>query len=477
MEMIAEKTDTETIDRIFGAQQKKALEMRQEAILERKKRLQKLRSWLLENRTAIQNAIYRDFKKPAGEVDGAEIFHLLSEIKLALAKLDQWAAAKKVDAPITFLGTRSYLRAEPRGVCLIISPWNYPLSLAVGPLISALAAGNTAMVKPSEVTPHTARLIATMAAELFDESVVSVLDGDAEVSKYLTSLPFDHIFFTGSPSIGKSVMKAAAENLTSVTLELGGKSPAFVTSTARIEEAAERIAFGKFLNAGQTCIATDYVLVDEKIADRLVKALKEKTVKLFAEKGQALRDSKHYTRMVSGKHWLRMNALLQDAVTSGATLEMGGEVDEDDRFFHPTILTNVAYNSRILEEEIFGPILPVITYSSLKDALKMVNTHAKPLALYIFSQSQHEQQQIEQATSSGAVCINDTAIHFLNNHLPFGGVNNSGTGSTHGHYGFLAFSHLKPVLKQRNGFTSISAMRPPYTKSVQRLMDWLFKMF
>jgi aldehyde dehydrogenase (NAD+) len=477
MEMMAEKTETGTIDRIFKAQQKKALEMRSEAILERKKRLQKLRNWLLENRPAIQQAIYSDFKKPAGEVDGTEIFHLLSEIKLATGKLDQWTAAKKVDAPITFLGTRSYLRAEPRGVCLVIAPWNYPISLAVGPLISALAAGNTVIIKPSEITPHTAHLIAIMAAELFDESVVSVLEGDAEVSKYLTSLPFNHIFFTGSPAIGKSVMKAAAENLTSVTLELGGKSPAFVTATARIEEAAERIAFGKFLNAGQTCIAPDYVLADEKIADRLVKALKEKTLKLFTEKDQALRDSKHYTRMVSSRHWLRMNALLQDAVSKGAKIEMGGEVNEEDRFFHPTILTNVAHNSRLLEEEIFGPILPVLTYSSLKDALKMVNSHDKPLALYVFSQSKSEQQQIAQATSSGAVCINDTALHFLNNHLPFGGVNNSGMGSTHGYYGFLAFSHLKPVLKQRNGFTNITAMRPPYTKGVQRIMDWLFKMF
>ncbi len=475
--MIAEKIETRTIDRIFGVQQKKALEMRQEAISERKKRLYKLRTWLLENRTAIQQAIYSDFKKPAGEVDGTEIFHLLSEIKLAIGKLDEWTTAKKVDAPITFLGTRSYLRAEPRGVCLIIAPWNYPFSLAVGPLVSALAAGNTAIIKPSEVTPHTARLIATMGGELFDESVVSVLEGDAEVSKYLTSLPFDHIFFTGSPAIGKLVMKAAAENLTSVTLELGGKSPAFVTAKARVDEAAERIAFGKFLNAGQTCIAPDYVLVDEKIATRLIKALKEKTEKLFTEKGQALRESKHYTRMVSSKHWLRMNALLQDALANGATLEMGGEVDEHERFFHPTILTNVAHTNRLMEEEIFGPILPIITYSSLQEALKMVNSHSKPLALYIFSQSQQEQQQIARTTSSGAVCINDTALHFLNNHLPFGGVNNSGIGSTHGHYGFLAFSHLKPVLKQRNGFTNISPMRPPYTKGVQRLMDWLFKMF
>jgi len=475
--MIAEKTATETLYRIFTTQQKKALEMRQEPIAERKKRLQQLRSWLLENRPAIHQAIYKDFKKPAGEVDGAEIFHLLAEIKLALSKLDQWTASKKVDAPLTFLGTRSYLRAEPRGVCLIIAPWNYPLSLAVGPLISALAAGNTVIIKPSEVTPHTARLISKMANDLFNEAIVSVAEGDAEVSKYLTSLPFNHIFFTGSPAIGKSIMKAAAENLASVTLELGGKSPAFVTSSARINEAAERIAFGKFLNAGQTCIAPDYLLVDEKIADTLVAAIKEKTLKLFTEAGETIRDSKHYTRIVSDKHWMRMNALLEDAMSQGAKLEMGGVGDKEERFFHPTVLTNMPHNSRLMEEEIFGPILPVISYSSLKEALQIVNNNSKPLALYIFSQSKSEQQQIQLSTSSGAVCINETAVHFLNNHLPFGGVNNSGMGSTHGHYGFLAFSHLKPVLKQRNGFTSIKPMYPPYTKSVKRMMNWLFKMF
>lgn len=198
---------------------------------------------------------------------------------------------------------------------------------------------------------------------------------------------------------------------------------------------------------------------------------------MFSETGETIRDSKHYTRIVSDKHWLRMNALLDDAINQGAKLEMGGEVDKEERFFHPTILANVPPACRLMQEEIFGPILPVITYSSLKEAVKKVNSNSKPLALYIFSQSKSEQQQIEKATSSGAVCINETAVHFLNNHLPFGGVNTSGMGSTHGHYGFLAFSHLKPVLKQRNGFTSIKPLYPPYTKGVQRIMNWLFKMF
>lgn len=477
METATELTVQSAIASVFRIQQKKALELRTEPVSERIKRLRALRNWIKSNRAKVQKAIYDDFKKPAGEVDGTEIFHVLAEIKYAVDQLDQWSAPRKVDTPITFLGTRSYLKAEPRGVCLIIAPWNYPFSLAIGPLVSALAAGNTVFIKPSEVTPHTSSLISSLIKELYDESIVTVVEGNAEVSHYLTSLPFDHIFFTGSPAVGKLVMKAAAENLTSVTLELGGKSPAFVTDSAHLNDAAERIAVAKFINCGQTCIAPDYVFVDEKIADQFISILKEKILKRFSENDESMLESKQYTRIVSNKHWLRINALLEDALAKGAKLEWGGEVEEASRFFQPTILTNVPTSSRLMEEEIFGPILPILTYSSISDALAFVNSRPKPLALYIFSQRAKEQQQIIGSTSSGAVCINDSAVHFLNNHLPFGGVNNSGMGSTHGYYGFLAFSHLKPVMKQRNGFTSVKPLYPPYTKTVQRLMDWLLKMF
>jgi aldehyde dehydrogenase (NAD+) len=462
---------------LFASQKKKALALRTQSLQDRKAPLNALRQWVLTNRSAIQQAIYNDFKKPAGEVDGTEIFHVLAEIKLALQKLDQWAAPQKVDAPITFLGTRSYIKAEPRGVCLIIAPWNYPFSLAVGPLVSALAAGNTAVIKPSEMTPHTSALIAVMASQLFDENLVAVVQGDAEASKKLTALPFDHIFFTGSPTVGKLIMKAAAEHLTSVTLELGGKSPAFVTSSARIEDAAERIAVAKFINCGQTCIAPDYVLVDEKVADKFIAALKRQVQKHFTEKGETLRESKHYARLVNTKHWLRINSLLQEAVQQGASIDYGGEVDERERFFHPTIITQVPASSRIMDEEIFGPVLPVLTYSSVREAIQVVNSKAKPLALYVFAQSTADQRQIMGATSSGAVCINESAAHFLNNHLPFGGVNNSGMGSTHGYYGFVAFSHLKPVMKQRNGLTTLKPLYPPYTALGKQLMNALLKMF
>jgi len=461
---------------IFTSQQVTALKLRKGNLANRKSNLRKLRSWIHANREAIQQAIYSDFKKPAGEVDGTEIFHVLAEIKNALANLDTWAAPKKIDAPITFLGTRSYVKAEPKGTCLIISPWNYPFSLAAGPLVSALAAGNTAIVKPSEFTPHTSALIKKMVESLFTPNEVFVAEGDASVSQHLTSLPFDHIFFTGSPTVGKLVMKAAAENLTSVTLELGGKSPAFITNNARLHEAAERIAVAKFINCGQTCIAPDYILVDEKITADFTKALANHIQKRFTSSNESLQDSQHYTRIVSKKHWLRLNELLQDALDKGAQLVYGGNVRESDLFFEPTIITNVSENARLAKEEIFGPILPIFTYKKLEEAIAFVNAKPKPLSLYIYAQNKAEQNSIIQQTSSGAVCINDSAVHFLNNHLPFGGVNNSGMGSTHGYYGFLAFSHLKPVMKQRNGLTSIKPLYPPYTNFVKRAMNWLLRL-
>lgn len=461
---------------IFTSQQATALKLRKGNLADRKSNLRKLRSWIHTNREAIQQAIYSDFKKPAGEVDGTEIFHVLAEIKNALANLDMWAAPKKIDAPITFLGTRSYVKAEPKGTCLIISPWNYPFSLAAGPLVSALAAGNTAIVKPSEFTPHTSALIKKMVESLFTPNEVFVAEGDASVSQHLTSLPFDHIFFTGSPTVGKLVMKAAAENLTSVTLELGGKSPAFVTNNARLQEAAERIAVAKFINCGQTCIAPDYILADEKITADFTKALANHIQKRFTSSNESLQDSQHYTRIVSKKHWLRLNELLQDALDKGAQLVYGGNVRESDLFFEPTIITNVSENARLAKEEIFGPILPIFTYKKLEEAIAFVNAKPKPLSLYIYAQNKAEQNSIIQQTSSGAVCINDSAVHFLNNHLPFGGVNNSGMGSTHGYYGFLAFSHVKPVLKQRNGLTSIKPLYPPYTNFVKRAMNWLLQL-
>jgi aldehyde dehydrogenase (NAD+) len=315
-----------------------------------------------------------------------------------------------------------------------------------------------------------------MAEEVFEPAVVKVFEGGPEIASDLLALPFDHIFFTGSPAIGKMVMKAAAENLTSVTLELGGKSPAIITDSANIRDAAQRTAVAKFVNNGQTCVAPDYVLVDEKIADAFIKEFIAQAKKLFANEGD-FETSGSYCRIVNERHFIRLNELLQDAMHLGAKLEWGGKTDQASRFIHPMILTQVPVQARLMTEEIFGPILPVLTYKKPEEAIAIINSKPKALALYVFTRQNKIRDKILTETSSGGVCINDCGIHFLHHNLPFGGVNNSGIGKSHGYYGFLAFSNEKPVLKQKRGFTSVRAFYPPYTSLSAKLMDWFLKLF
>jgi aldehyde dehydrogenase (NAD+) len=476
MAVLTDKTIHQTINSAFSDLQKTLSDRRKEPVKRRKERLQKLRQWIHANRTSIHQAMYNDFRKAATEVDAIEIFHVLNEIKLALENLDDWAKPKVVDAPVTMLGTRSFIQYEPRGVCLIISPWNYPFSLAAGPLVAALAAGNAVFLKPSELTPHVASLLGRMAEEVFEPAVVKVFEGGPEIAQTLLTLPFDHIFFTGSPAIGKVVMTAAAENLTSVTLELGGKSPAIITDSANIRDAAQRTAVAKFVNNGQTCVAPDYILVDEKKADVFIQEFIAQTKKLFSNQGD-FEASDSYCRIVNERHFTRLNELLQDALHQGAKLEWGGKTDQTTRFIHPMLLTQVPAHARLMTEEIFGPILPVLTYKKLEEAIAIVNGKPKALALYIFTKQNKVRDKILTETSSGGVCVNDCGIHFLHHNLPFGGVNNSGIGKSHGYYGFLAFSNEKPVLKQKSGFTSVRAFYPPYTSVSKKLMDWFLKLF
>lgn len=469
--------DRETLESVFSRHKHFAQLARNEPIKSRKERLEKLRKWIHYNRPAIHEAMYADFQKNATEVDAIEIFHVLAEITHAQKNLEKWAKPLKVDAPVTLIGTRSYIQCEPLGVCLVISPWNYPFSLCLGPLVSALAAGNAVVLKPSEFTPHVSDVIARLVSEVFEPSVVSVFNGDKEISQQLLKLPFDHVFFTGSPAVGKIVMKAAAENLASVTLELGGKCPAIVDGSSSLRPAAQRIAFTKFLNNGQTCVAPDYVLVEESIRDRFLDELINQVRCLFTTDGEPFEVSKDYCRIINEKQFLRLNALLQDAITNGANVELGGNQVQSTRFFHPTILSRVPLTAKIMEEEIFGPILPVISYQRIDDAISIVNSRPKPLALYIFSNTNDVRKKVLRETSAGGVCINDCGIHFMQHNLPFGGVNNSGMGRSHGHFGFQAFSNQKAVLKQRNGFTSIKVFYPPYTDTSRKIMDWFLKLF
>jgi aldehyde dehydrogenase (NAD+) len=477
MVALEEKQDLDLMKEAFARHKEEVANLRIEPIANRKARLVKLRDWIHTNRKAIHEAMYLDFQKNPTEVDTIELYHVLAEIKHTLANLEIWARPKKVDAPLTMLGTRSFIQYEPRGVALIISPWNYPFSLCVGPLVSALAAGNAVVLKPSELTPHVASIISRMVKDLFDSSVVSCFEGGPDVSTRLLKLPFDHIFFTGSPAIGKVVMKAAAENLSSVTLELGGKSPVIITGNASLNDAAQRIAFTKFVNNGQTCVAPDYILIEERLRESFTKKLIEQIKKLFSENGGSIEESAHYCRIVNERHFARLNDLLSDALNNGAHLELGGNVNTSTRFIHPTILSNVSSSSRIMEEEIFGPILPIIGYGDITEAIKIVNSKPKALALYIFTNDSSIQEKILSETSAGGVCVNDCGVHFFHHNLPFGGVNNSGIGKSHGYYGFLTFSNEKPVLKQRGGFTTIQPFLPPYTSFSQRFMDWFLKLF
>jgi aldehyde dehydrogenase (NAD+) len=475
MEMVAEQASKKELIRVFEKQKTRSQLLRSEPISRRIERLTKLEAWLMANRERIQNGVHVDFQKPLLEVDTSELYPVLTEVRHNLKHLEEWSRPRKIDATLSYIGTRSEIRYEPKGVCLIIAPWNFPFNLCVGPLVSCIAAGNTAIVKPSEMTPSTSTLLREMAAEVFDEDVVAVVEGGTETAQALLSLPFDHIFFTGSPAVGKIVMKAAAENLTSVTLELGGKSPTIVDASARLKDAARRIAFGKFLNNGQTCIAPDYLLVEESVSAEFLSHLRKQVQSLFGKGEPIGENSKDYARIVNARHFQRVNDLLKDAVERGAKPDMLGSINNQTNFIAPVILTNVPADARIMEEEIFGPVLPVLTFKTKEEVVKQVNGRPKPLALYIFSNRSSFREHILKNTSAGSVCINECVLQFTHPNLPFGGVNNSGMGKSHGYYGFLAFSNEKPVLRQKGGWAAPYLLHPPYTGKMKKIVDVLLK--
>ncbi|EOZ92069.1 Aldehyde dehydrogenase [Indibacter alkaliphilus LW1] len=477
METIARENVQQAIDETFAAQRIQAKYNRLSSVKERKILLEKLQNWIKNNHSDIQRAIHADFKKPYAEIDLSEIFVVTSEIKHALKNLDHWVKPKKVPTPIPMLGTKSYVQYEPKGTSLIIAPWNYPFNLALGPLVSAIAAGCTAIIKPSEMTPHTSALLRRLVEETFDKSQVAVFEGEVEVAQVLLSKPFDHIFFTGSPAVGKIIMKAAAEHLSSITLELGGKSPAVIDNKADIKDAAEKIVWGKFVNCGQTCIAPDYILVHQAIKDEFLKELVQQIKKMYDPSKKGIEKSKDYARIVNSKHLKRMKNLLADAELKGAVKYFGGHVEEEENFFEPTVLTGLTEEMEVMQEEIFGPILPVISFADLEEAINYINLKPKPLALYVFSKDSENINKVFKETSSGGAVANDCVLHFLQNELPFGGVNNSGIGKAHGHFGFLAFSNEKSVLKQRVGLTASKPLYPPYGFAGKKIIDSLLKWF
>ncbi len=465
---------TNAIDTIFSKQLENQYTIGHTNALERKTKLKKMLKTILQYREEIQKAMFDDFKKAPAEVDLTEIYTVINELNHAIRHLKHWMKPKAVPSPISLLGTSSYIYYEPKGVVLIVSPWNFPFNLTFGPLVSAVAAGNCVIIKPSEHTPHSSALMKKIITEVFPENEVAIFEGNADVAEYITKLPFNHIFFTGSPALGKKVMKAAAENLCSVTLELGGKTPVIVDESADLSKAASRIAWAKYLNNGQVCIAPDYLYIQESIKDDFIKLFKEQVLAFY---GKNPEESKDYNRIVNKGHFKRLKSYIEEAKITGAVIEMGGETDESQAFIAPTLLSNVRKDSKVMQEEIFGPILPLITFKELDEAIQHIRQHEKPLALYIFSNNKVSVNNIINQTRAGGTVINHNTLHFFNNELPFGGSNNSGIGKGHGHYGFLAFSNQRAIMKQWSPFIALDLLMPPYTDFKQKLIDLTIKYF
>jgi aldehyde dehydrogenase (NAD+) len=438
---------------------------------QRRAKLDKFHKILLKYRSAINDALNKDYKKHTAEILMSEIYPVTSEIKHAKRHLGAWMRDQSVQTPIALIGSSSYIKYEPKGVVLIISPWNFPINLAFCPMVSAIAAGNCIVLKPSEITPNTSSIIKKIVEETFDDNEVVVVEGGVDVSTALLKLPFNHIFFTGSPTVGKIVMGAAAKNLTSVTLELGGKSPTIVDETASIDLAAKRICQAKFTNIGQMCIAPDYVYVHKSVSDLFLERVKVHIGSFFSDHPEM---DPSYGRVVNKHHFERLKSYLLDAQHNGATVVTGGQMDEKDEYMAPTILTNVDKSSLLMQNEIFGPILPVFTFDSIDHVISEIQAGEKPLALYIFSSNKQKAQYILNNTRAGGGCINHCAVYFYNNYLPFGGSNNSGIGKSHGLEGFKSFSNARGVLRQ-NMPNVLDMLVPPFNALKQKIMEFSVK--
>lgn len=431
--------------------------------------LKSLRELLFAEQDALIAAISQDFSnRSADETRLAEIMPSLHGIHYAARRLKKWMKPSRRGVGLAFQPASARVVYQPLGVVGVIVPWNYPLFLAIGPLVGALAAGNRVMIKMSESTPATSQLVKDLLARIFPEDLVAVVLGEAEVGVAFSRLPFDHLLFTGATSIGKHVMRAAAENLTPVTLELGGKSPAIVSTDVPLADAAERIAFGKTLNAGQTCVAPDYVLVPEDRVDGFVEAYRQAVTGFFPQ----LTDNPDYTAIINERQLGRLKGYLADAEAKGARLVPLFPEAQGRRLPH-TLVLNASDDMQLMQEEIFGPLLPVIPYRTLDEAVRYINDRPRPLALYYFGYGRSEQQRVLEETHSGGVCLNDTLLHVAQDDMPFGGVGPSGMGHYHGHEGFLTFSKAKGVfIKQR--FNAAKLIYPPYGKAIQKLVYKLF---
>ena len=436
---------------------------------ERIARLKRLRTSIIRHRQALYDGVHADFRKSAAEFEITEMQIVLGEIGHTLRHLRRWMRPRRVPTPPLLAGTRSRVVHEPRGQVLILAPWNYPFQLLFGPLVAAVAAGNVCILRASEKVPATAAAMARIVADAFPEDEVAMVAGGVQTADALLALPFDHFFFTGSTAVGRKVMHAAAEHLASVTLELGGKSPAIVDRSADVAQAAERIVWGKFVNAGQTCVAPDYVLVHHDDAPAFLAAARAAVARFYGE-GDAARASEDFARIVDPRAYERLADALRRTLDAGATLAAGGGTDAAERYIAPTILADVRPDAPVMREEIFGPVLPVLPVRSLDEALAFVNARPRPLALYLFSRDAGVTRRVVRETTAGGTIVNHVICHLANPDLPFGGVGESGQGSYHGHAGFRAFSHERAVLHA--GRWSLAPLYyPPYGPRMRRIAN------
>ncbi len=458
-------TTLDELNALFNGQRQAFAAEPMPSAAQRREWLAQLRALLLQEKDALVEAIGQDFgNRSADETLMAELLPSLQGIDYAHKRIPRWMRPSRRSVGLAFQPASAQVIYQPLGVVGVVVPWNYPLFLAIGPLVGALAAGNRVMIKMSEATPATSALLKRLLARIFAEDLVCVALGEAELGAAFSRLPFDHLLFTGATSVGRLVMRAAADNLTPVTLELGGKSPAIVSASVPLADAAERIAFGKTVNAGQTCVAPDYVLVPRARVEDFVEAYRAAVLRFYPR----LEDNPDYTSIINARQHQRLLDYLDDAQARGARLLPIYPQGQARRMPH-TLLLDVSDDMRVMQEEIFGPLLPIVPYDRLEDALVYVNRRPRPLALYYFGYARDEQQQVLEQTHSGGVCLNDTLLHVAQDDLPFGGIGPSGMGHYHGHEGFLTFSKAKAVFaKQR--FNAARSIYPPYGSRLQRLI-------
>lgn len=437
------------------------------SVAKRKALLKKLLISVKKHESEVIEALYKDFKKPAFEAVITETSYVISDLKNMISNINRWTKPKRVWPSIINFPSSDYIYSEPYGRVLIISPWNYPFQLAMCPLIAAIAAGNTVVLKPSELTFHTSQIITKIVEEVFDVKEAVVVHGGAEFTQSLLEKRWDFIFFTGSVFVGKIVAQAAAKHLTPLTLELGGKNPCIIDESADLEIAAKRIVWSKFLNAGQTCIAPDYILVQAKEKYNFVELLKQEITKAYGENPE---ESTDFARIINTKNWQRLQAMIDPS-----KVIFGGISNEESQYISPTLLDEPDLNSEVMKDEIFGPILPIISYHDEKDIERVISKYDKPLSLYVFSENKKFAEKIISKYSFGGGCVNDCIIHFSNKRLPFGGVGHSGIGAYHGKYSFDCFSHQKAIVKKPT-WGDNPVRYAPYKnklKYIKKLLSWL----